>query len=157
MEKRLRKFKKEMDLEVPLAQLRLLKLRTRTKPNARDVDFQAADEVYGDITGQKQAWTNDSAYSLAKETTSVAPLQPTIPFMCMFQYSAIEHDKMVATAMNFVDSLETVETNISDPEKPSVSWNGKFELEVQQKEQLDNISYWRRNLMSTVMGKSEMT
>ena len=139
------------DAEIPLAQLRLLKLRTRNSSGSSlQVNLKKVDEVYGDMGGLGRTLGSTVSAGPPAKATAVAP---SIRFDAVIQYSAEESDLTVATVLNISDSFllrRSAEARES-LEDPAPSARHGSNLELDQREQLEDLSAWRRQLMTTVL------
>ena len=137
------------DAEIPLAQLKLLKLRGhKGLDRAPRVDLSEVDRVYDELSGKKK---------VEEEYTSQAPSPiealPTIRFEAMIQYDAeSESEVMADTVMSLVEGLLLVgNREIDGQEERDVPQPISNNLEIDQREQLEDLAVWRRKLMSAVI------
>lgn len=145
-----------MQPDVPLSQLRLLKRRTRGT-GAPEVDLEAVDAAYQEISGRLVAPAQ--APQTGEKERGHPPL-PTIPFLCVMQYSSEESEQMSRTVLDLADSfLNTAATTepsaAADSALEGVESKHLLEVELDQRETLENLSYWRQNLMSSVLPASK--
>ena len=139
------------DAEIPLAQLRLLKLRTTR--NVGNLNMKKVDEVYEDMGGRAGLGGGglDPAPPAGPPTKATA-VEPSIRFDAVLQYSAEESDLMVATVMNISDSfLLGRSAEAREIQEDPVSSARGSNLELDQREQLADLSAWRLMLMSAVL------
>ena len=167
------------DAPIPLAQLRLLKLRTKGRPQV-DIAPQA-DEVYNDIVGRGGSGKTTTLQKRgpaagigeAAAPKAQARAGPMIRFDAMLQYSAEESVQMAETVVQFVDSLQFISSSSDgrreddqgdataadctaqldggrSPVTPVNACNYNLDLEVDQTAQLDDLAHWRRSLLSAV-------
>ena len=136
------------DAEIPLAQLRLLKIRTRNSSGSSPaVNLTKVDEVYGDMGGLGRTLGSAVSAGPPAKATAVAP---SIRFDAVIQYSAEESDLTVATVMNISDSF-LLRRSAEARESPEDPARHGSNLELDQREQLEDLSAWRRQLMTTVL------
>ena len=138
------------DAEIPLAQLKLLKLRGhKGLDRAPRIDLSEVDRVYDELSGKKK---------VEEEYTSQAPSPiealPTIRFEAMMQYDAeSESEVMADTVMSLVEGLLLVGNGekVGQEEERDVPQPISNNLEIDQREQLEDLAVWRRKLMSAVI------
>jgi hypothetical protein len=145
-----------MQIDVPLSQLRLLKRRARGGA-AQEVDLEAVDVVYQEISGKLNAPVQAPQ---KEEKEREHPPLPTIPFLCVMQYSSEESEQMSRTVLDLADSLLTTAStmepsSIAEPALAGVESKHLLDVELEQRETLENLSYWRQNLMSSVLPASK--
>ena len=137
------------DAEIPLAQLKLLKLRGHKGLDRapRVEELCEVDKVYDELSGKKRT---EEDY-----TQAPSPIEalPTIRFEAMMQYDVeSESEVMVDTVMSLVEGLlllgdrESVGQEERDIPQPMSN-----NLEIDQREQLEDLAVWRRKLMSSVI------
>ena len=150
-----------MQPDVPLSQLRLLKRRTRGT-GAPEVDLEAVDAAYQEISGRLVAPAQAPQTCKTGEKERGHPPLPTIPFLCVMQYSSEESEQMSRTVLDLADSFLTTaattepsSSSSSDSALEGVESKHLLEVELDQRETLENLSYWRQNLMSSVLPASK--
>jgi len=138
--------------EVPLAQLTLLKLKQRGARGRgqEEIDLAAADAVYDEIIGNAPVKKTTAP---PIRTAEPAPA-PAIRFDALLQYTAEESEQAARSALALANSLrankEEVPPTEGSPQQPS-SGLLKSDLEFDQREQLEDLAHWRKNLMSAVL------
>jgi len=145
-----------MQPDVPLSQLRLLKRRTRGT-GAPEVDLEAVDAAYQEISGRLVAPAR--APQPGEKERGHPPL-PTIPFLCVMQYSSEESEQMSRTVLDLADSFLTTAATTEPSSAAESALEGVeskhlLEVELDQRETLESLSYWRQNLMSSVLPASK--
>ena len=128
--------------DCPVSKIKLLKLRTKGKTPVEIDDI--IDQDPQDRSSNK--YGSAGLVSIDKITSSA--LLPTISFSCMMQYSAQEHDKMVEMTINFAESLQILTNEIQEEQGNVDNKMVPSSLEIEQREQLDELSVWRKSLMN---------
>ena len=105
--------------------------------------------MYDELSGKKK---------VEEEYTSQAPSPiealPTIRFEAMMQYDAeSESEVMADTVMSLVEGLLLVGNGekVGQEEERDVPQPISNNLEIDQREQLEDLAVWRRKLMSAVI------